>query len=115
MPLASLYRTAVHDDRRAVVSHRGHRTAWHILVASGQGYVAIIVLGLEARPEKCERSPETQGTVNSNSSYRRTIVTCVQWMSQGVVENREGAYRFDRIRNYVTAWEPDHERKSKCV
>src|SRR6266849_4387299 len=46
MSLADLYRTAIHDDRRAVVSYRGYRTAWHILVTSRQGYVAIVVLGL---------------------------------------------------------------------
>jgi hypothetical protein len=46
MSLADLYRTAIHDDRRTVVSYRGHRTAWHILVTSRQGYVAIIMLGL---------------------------------------------------------------------
>ena len=47
MSLADLYRTAIHDDRRTVVSYRSHRTAWHILVTSRQGYVAIIVLGLK--------------------------------------------------------------------
>lgn len=46
MALADLYRTAIHDDRRAVVSYRGHRAAWHVLVASRQGYVGVIVLGL---------------------------------------------------------------------
>ena len=47
MPLASLYRPAIHDDRRAVVPGGGHRTARHVLVTPGQGYVTVIVLGLE--------------------------------------------------------------------
>ena len=47
MPLADLYRPAIHDDRRAVVPHRRHRTARHILVTPGQGYVPVIVLGLD--------------------------------------------------------------------
>ena len=47
MSLADLYRTAIHNDRRTVMSYRGYRTAWHILVTSRQGYVAIIVLGLK--------------------------------------------------------------------
>ncbi len=59
MSLADLYRTAVHDDRRAVVSYGGHRAAWHILVTSGQGYITIIVLGLgrELKSESREHSP----------------------------------------------------------
>ena len=46
MSLAGLYGTAVHDNRRTVVSYRCHRTAWHILVTPRKGYVSVIVLGL---------------------------------------------------------------------
>ena len=66
VPLADLYRAAVHDDRRAVVSHRGHGTARHVLVASGQGYVTIVVLGLANKTqndEKHQRLPEAQVTL----------------------------------------------------
>ena len=66
VPLADLYRAAVHDDRRAVVSHRGHGTARHVLVASGQGYVTIVVLGLANKTqndEKRQRLPEAQVTL----------------------------------------------------
>lgn len=54
MSLADLYRTTIHDDRRAVVPYRGDRTAWHIFVTSRQGYVAIIVLGLGREKEGVE-------------------------------------------------------------
>ena len=69
MTLAGLYRTAVHDDRRAVVSYRGHRTAWHVLVASRQGYVGIIVLGLGEGSRVSSHLKPQRDTV-------RTIVTC---------------------------------------
>jgi hypothetical protein len=42
VPLTGKYRVTIHDDHRAVVSHR---TGWHVLVTSGQGYITAIVLG----------------------------------------------------------------------
>ncbi len=74
MPLADLYRPAIHDDRRAVVPHRRHRTARHILVTPGQGYVPVIVLGLDIIKKRHSREHARQKPP-SVVSHRRTSVT----------------------------------------
>lgn len=109
--LAGLYRAAVHDDRRTVVSHRGHRAAWHVLVASGQGYIAVVVLGLEGG-----ESEHLSPLILFSSSYQCDLYLSstqreVWMMSQGLIdyggtENRkkvEVTYRFDGVRDQVTA------------
>ena len=110
MSLADLYRAAIHDDRRAVVPHRGHCTTRHVFVTSWQSYVTIIVLGLEKKTkESRERSPEAQAFF----SHRRTTVTCIaETMSQSEIENRVYCTcRLDGIRNQVTGRKPDSQSR----
>jgi hypothetical protein len=79
--LADLYRTAIHDNRRAVVSYRGHRTAWHILVTSRQGYVAIVVLGLGGEKEEGSRVPVSTRLIVEilfSSSYQCDLYSTVR-------------------------------------
>jgi hypothetical protein len=47
MSFAGLDRPTVDNNRRAIMPCRGDRAARHVLVTSGQGYVTVVVLGLE--------------------------------------------------------------------
>ena len=46
---AGLNGTTVNDDGRTVVSNGSHEATWHVFVASRDGNVTVIMLGLRAQ------------------------------------------------------------------
>lgn len=80
MPNSGLDSTTVHNDGWSIVTSSCHETSWHILVASWNGNIAIVMLGLDNR-----LNTSSVARIGLKTLYHNNLIF---WLLTGVIWNK---------------------------